>query len=422
MAHTDQHVGNAIIYKNISDDAKINYGQEVTTGLWTGDTGSLSTFNTSDTQIAKANAGYFIDVYDTDPDAVSTAEVQFSLGYGHLTGGGSPTLTQQDTSTLASKAVYLGMKNLLLGPDATKFTWEGAGGVAGSDQIYAIVISRARYKGYIDPGNWQLTLSGSNGTFTFIDDSSQTLGSRKSFATSGVVFKVVSGSLSGTDGSTIHATLGETFTGGSITAATGYGYFYPQKGIIILNPNVIDPHVGMKARTGSLGHVVGNNTAGDHIAPSGVHSQGENTASAAVYISASLAPATFPQAAITGALGGAGGSYKEQYNWAGLLRSMILGADFQARAGEIISSTHYFLRLRNSEFNYSNNPTFATKGPDAEQRGQLVHEDFDRQPKVFVTTVGMYNEFNELLAVAKLSRPLEKSFDKEALLRVRLDF
>lgn len=39
-----------------------------------------------------------------------------------------------------------------------------------------------------------------------------------------------------------------------------------------------------------------------------------------------------------------------------------------------------------------------------------------------VTTIGLYNSAKELLAVAKMSRPLEKTFDKEALVRVRLDF
>ena len=96
---------------------------------------------------------------------------------------------------------------------------------------------------------------------------------------------------------------------------------------------------------------------------------------------------------------------------------MVRGADFQARAAEIISSNHFFLRLNNKEFNYSTNPSFATGSS-----GQLANQDFENDPRVYVTTVGLYNDANELLAVAKLSRPLEKSFHKEALLRVRLDF
>ena len=129
---------------------------------------------------------------------------------------------------------------------------------------------------------------------------------------------------------------------------------------------------------------------------------------------------TMPTAPWTGSLAGLSSVYYDQYNWHGLYRSMVLGAQaagFQARSAEIISSNHYFLRLNNKEFNYSNNPSFATGS-----NGQLANQDFENDPKVFVTTVGLYNKSNELLAVAKLSRPLEKSFSKEALLRVRLDF
>jgi hypothetical protein len=43
-------------------------------------------------------------------------------------------------------------------------------------------------------------------------------------------------------------------------------------------------------------------------------------------------------------------------------------------------------------------------------------------PQTYVTTVGMYNDNNELLAVAKLSKPLVKDFTKEALIRVKLDY
>jgi hypothetical protein len=43
-------------------------------------------------------------------------------------------------------------------------------------------------------------------------------------------------------------------------------------------------------------------------------------------------------------------------------------------------------------------------------------------PQTYITTVGMYNDNNELLAVAKLSRPLLKDFTKEALIRIKLDF
>ena len=99
--------------------------------------------------------------------------------------------------------LYLQLKNLLLDSSDQKFVFSAAAHTGSGDQIYAIVVSRARYKGYVDPGNWQLTLSGSNGVFKFIDDSSQTLGTKRSFAKNGLVFNVASGSLTGAQGSTV---------------------------------------------------------------------------------------------------------------------------------------------------------------------------------------------------------------------------
>jgi len=350
---------------------------EVTTGLWSGETGSLTSFFTSTTQLAKANASYFVNVYDKDPASDSTAEVQYSLAYGHVSGAGSPTLAQNDTSTLSTKAVYYQFKNALLDdPEDSLFSFQNS---TTSEDIYAISISRARFKSVVDPGNFQLTLSGSNGVFTFIDDSLQALGTRRSFARSGNTFNIVSGSISGVSGSTI--------AGATASNGEGYGTFYPQKGIMILNPSAISNTVGFAAQS--------ENTTGNAATDKG-------------------ADGLAPEDPYTGSLAGTG---KEQHNWIGLHRAIVLGADFQARSSETVSSQHFFIRLRNNHATTSNNPTWIN---EADAKVQI--EDFEYDPKVFITTVGLYNDQNELLAVAKLSRPLEKSLTKEALIRVRLDF
>ena len=54
--------------------------------------------------------------------------------------------------------------------------------------------------------------------------------------------------------------------------------------------------------------------------------------------------------------------------------------------------------------------------------GEVIYDSFINNPQVYLTTVGLYNDSNELLAVAKLSKPLKKDFTKEALVRVKLDF
>jgi hypothetical protein len=97
--------------------------------------------------------------------------------------------------------------------------------------------------------------------------------------------------------------------------------------------------------------------------------------------------------------------------------SGALTNQFLARNSEKITSTHYFVRIKNAEYNFSNNPSFVTGSV-----GQLSQTTFVGDPKTYITTVGLYNDSQELLAVAKLSQPLLKSFQREALIRVKLDF
>ncbi len=54
--------------------------------------------------------------------------------------------------------------------------------------------------------------------------------------------------------------------------------------------------------------------------------------------------------------------------------------------------------------------------------GDFVYSNFVNSPQTYVTTIGLYNDNNELLAVAKTSKPLVKDFTKEALFRVKLDW
>jgi hypothetical protein len=85
-----------------------------------------------------------------------------------------------------------------------------------------------------------------------------------------------------------------------------------------------------------------------------------------------------------------------------------------------INSTLLFCRATADEFNYSSNPTYV------DSDGKIIviddgQEDTQRAFS-FITTVGMYDANDNLLAVAKLSRPIEKNDEKDLTVRVRLDF
>ena len=89
---------------------------------------------------------------------------------------------------------------------------------------------------------------------------------------------------------------------------------------------------------------------------------------------------------------------------------------FRLQSEETISYNFIFVRARNAEFNYSTNPSLITGS------AEICHNVMINSPQSFVTTVGLYNDNNDLLAVAKLSRPLLKDFTKEALVRIKLDY
>jgi hypothetical protein len=113
-----------------------------------------------------------------------------------------------------------------------------------------------------------------------------------------------------------------------------------------------------------------------------------------------------------------------QNNHLNLYKSIISGSVsgnsantyFSLQSQEVVSSRYFFTRVKNSEFNYTTNPSII------DANGNLLYTTLIDNPQTFITTVGMYNDNNELLAVAKLSKPLTKDFTKEALIRIKLDY
>jgi hypothetical protein len=368
-------VTNGVYKKFGAIDKVTNRTEIVTSGIWSGDTGSLNAFYTSSTQAHSLNSisgKYYIDVYNAITSS-DTAEVQFSIAYGDIDGYGAPTLDQSDDSKLQTKAVYNQFKNVLLDSSDSLFTvlsgpTSSATATVDLREFYVINVNRARYKEKLDPGNIQISLSGSLGLINLIDNSG---GTDETVTTAGRVYNLVSGSLNiGVATSATIKQYTDTFT------QQGYGLFYPDMGIILLNPTALSASVDGKL-------AAANGSQKD------------------VYHNSSLSGSTYT---------GTSGSVM-------LLRSLQIGGDFQARRTENVSTSHYFVRANNREFNFSNNPTFVSGSV-----GAFAQALFERDPHVYITTVGLYDDANELLAVAKTSKPIEKSFDKEIAIKVKLDF
>jgi hypothetical protein len=358
-------ISNGIYKKFGTIDKVTNRTEIVTSGIWSGDTGSLdakATY-TSSAQVASTSGRYYLDVYNQLTSS-GTSEVQFSIAYGDVNGYGAPTITQNDDSTVPTKATYNQFKNVLLDPADSYFsvyTGSTAGG-HNMKNFYVVNINRARYKERLDPGNISIDLSGSVRSITLIDDSG---GTDENVTTAGRVYNLVSGSLN--IGSALTASIANY---SAPQNGQGYGLFYPDMGIILLNPLALaaacDPNLA--PATNSIQSIYHQNN-------------GNKSGSVA------------------------------------LLMAISGGADFQVRRTENVSTSHYFVRANNREFNFSNNPTFVSGSV-----GQFAQSLFEKDPHVYITTVGLYDDANELLAVAKTSKPIEKSFDKEIAIKVKLDF
>lgn len=352
------------------DDIVPNQQETVTRALFSDNVGNLLTYYTSSNQTATQKT-YYYEVFNSASSAVG-AEAQFSVVWGHRYGSGSASDGGQVEDT-AARAIYTQYKQLCLDAGSTAFTVNGSA----VDHIYAINFNRARMRDGIDEGNVEINIhalsgsqfiagGGTNATHTgsnvalgessairLVDDSSL---NGATLTSAGEVYNIVSGSIE--DG--IY----------NSSSPHKYGLLYPRLGIAIISGPALD-------LSASFASVTGSDTAGDN--------------------------AFKLFTAISGAAQLSDGS------------GDLLG--MQCRSKEYVKSTHYFVRARSSQFNYSNNPTFVT-GSD----GDLSVSDFLTDPKTYITTVGLYDENKNCLAVAKLSKPIEKSFRKETLIEVKLDY
>ena len=77
----------------------------------------------------------------------------------------------------------------------------------------------------------------------------------------------------------------------------------------------------------------------------------------------------------------------------------------------------FFTRAFNQEFNYSNNPTAIANASLGS-----ISSNLTGMPTSFITTIGLYNNDNELVAVAKTAPPVKKDFDTEKVFAVRLQY
>ena len=354
----------------------------VTSTLWSNFTPTLQQFFTSSTGVGGITTGSanYINVYNYNPATTQSAEIQFSIAYGRVDSSGSAPynlLVPQNTPTRVTYGQY---RTLVNGDENTNFNF-GNNNTSSVD-LYVLNIERARYKDHLFLGTFNLNLSELDGTvstnqlptvgraITLTNNSNNV--STVTYCDAGRVYDIVSGS----NGTATSSSIGGGITPG-YTVSGSYGWFLPDVDLLILNPRALAlPFASGGINLQPYSESVTNNSNGFLTGPSG---------SCAMLFNA-----------ISGAIG---------------------SGSFSINSEETITSDYVFVRVKNPEFNYTTNPSMISGST-----GDFVYSSFVNNPQTFPTTVGLYNDANELLAVAKLSKPLTKDFTKEALIRVKLDF
>jgi len=335
----------------------VNDTARITTSTWTNNTNALtSAHNTSSLQAVfgspTASGAHFIEVFNADPDSDSTAEVQYAVAYGHKGGSGSLDFTNAVGAIGKSPS-----RNIYSQYRQLVFGTETEDFTFTDhtpDDIYIINVNRSRYKHNLKPGSLNLTLGKAGATRLHLTDDSVTATGSSTITNAGRQFNIVSGSNGIRKGS----------NNVQVADSGSFGFFYPDSGFLVLNADALNATTADGGT--ALGTAINQNT--------------------------------------------------DDLNHRKLLDKIHDGESFIVDSEEKVSSTYYFARARNFEFNYTTNPSFV------DNNGNVLINSMIDNPTTFITTVGMYNDAGDLLAVAKLSQPITKDFTKEALVRVKLDY
>lgn len=354
------------IYKLFDEDTDVLADQRevVTAPLWSNSQSSLYNIFTSSAQ-NNTQKEYYYEIYNSQSNAQG-AEPQFSILYADSKGSGSST-GSLDTDLLirATKTNYLQYSQLLLPIGIDTFTFmDGESSEESSEYVYIININRSRFKDRIDTKNWQLSLSELNndGTVNPTGDIITLIDDASTTTTE----------LNSMGGRVYNVRSGSIENGVKTGDLTPYGLFYPDNGMIVLNGMALDTYLNFSTKR---------------------------------------TPAT------------ASGEFNHKRLFtsiSGAMQRNVNTFSFQGRTSEVISSLYYFARLTWNEFNYTNNASFYSTSTN--NYGELKHPWMKFNPQTFPTTIGLYDDDENLLAVAKVSKAIKKTFDHEIIFKIKLDY
>jgi len=340
-------------FKRLDPEDFIVSSDSIVSTAWSTGAPTLSAVFTSSAQENGASGKFYLEVYQEATSSVNSA-VQFNVAYCDAIGSGSALYNPLIPGKSPSSTNYGQYRTMILEDENSSFIFGDGTNAITSSMFWAISVERACYKEAFFPGSLNLTLSGSGNAIKLTDNSATQ--NVETFIGATRVYQLISGS------------NGTPYSGsatGYVENSGSYGLVFPDLGTILINPYAVSQSIGL-------------------FPSQSYNALGRN------------------ERRLFQAISGSGAAPI---------------CSFQLNSEETVTSDYVFVRARNSEFNYSENPSFISGST-----GEVIYDNFINHPQTYVTTVGLYNDTNELLAVAKLSRPLLKDFTKESLMRIKLDF
>ena len=356
-------------FKRLDPEDFVVSADSVTSTVWSNNSPSLNTYFTSSTQTEGVSGPFYLSVYQT-ASSLPEAAVQFQIAYGNKNGGGGVNYDSSVQQKSATTTIYGQYRTLVLEDENASFVFGSSSTGSVDNDFYAVSIERARYKQSLLPGSLNITLenigTAAYGSIQITDDSNMV--SLPTYYGTMRAYQLILGS----NGTAYNSSTG----GDGYTPSSGsYGLFLPDISTLLFNAAALDGD-GSGGADGGIG--LGTVTTADTF--------GDNPTKLFDVISGSI-----DAVGVTNV--------------------------FELNSQETLTSDYVFVRARNNEYNYTENPSFISGST-----GEVIYPYFINNPQTFPTTIGLYNDSNDLLAVAKLSRPIQKDFTKEALVRVKLDF
>lgn len=368
-----------------NDEIILNQQKLVTANFWHTNTFDLINIQTASMQnedlkkfyleTETTSSAYAIDSYFISGS--NNKKKQFSLFYGNKLGSGS----LKTNYYFPSQTVYKQYANKCLEPEDDTFTF---GNGINSDNIYGLSFSVESMEDGINPSYFQLGLRELTGA-SYLN--SEYTGSSVAYKTGSYKFVTLIPEINQTEllitnQGSIYNLISGSITNGPHTSSAGvyeyYGILYSNLGTIILNGDKLDVELNFNTVSGSNINGFNSYKLFKSIEGAVVLNNGSSSIS-----SLSSPPSS----------------------------------SFIVRKNKTINTNYYFVYIRSFEYNYSTNPSYTTG-----QSGLIRYRSFISNPVAYITTVGLYNDTNDLLAVAKISKPLRKEFGKEYLVKIKLEF